>query len=193
MALADIKKRIEADAKKEAEEILEKAKKQVEEINKNSEEERIKLQKEYDRKLEREKPEIHERRKIVARLDVRKLKLGAKRKLIEQVFSTALENMQQMETSEYAQFLKSLLKQATEEDRGIVIPGREDKVINADWLKRFNEENGKELELSEERLPIKGGFIFQKGDIDINCTFKMLLDNLHEDLESEIVKSLFSD
>jgi V/A-type H+-transporting ATPase subunit E len=193
MALTDIKKRIEEDAKKEAEEILEKAKKQAEKIRKHSEEEKQKLQEEYDRKLEKEKPEIFERRKIVARLDVQKMKLGAKRTLIDQVFNTALGKLQQMETEEYAKFMKSLLKEASEEGKGVVIPGRDEKVINADWIRQFNEENGTEAELSEERLPEKGGFIYRKGDIDINCTFKMLVDSIREDLEAGIVKSLFSD
>ncbi len=193
MALADIKKRIETDAKKEAEEILEKAKKQAEEIRKTSEEEKRKLQEEYDKKLETEKPEIFERRKIVARLDVQKMKLGAKRTLIDQVFDAALRKLQEMETDEYGKFMKTLLKEAAEEGKGVVVPGRHDKVINTDWIREFNEENGTETELSEERLPYKGGFIYRKGDIDINCTFTMLLDSLREDLEAGIVKSLFSD
>jgi len=194
MALADIKKRIEADAKKESEEILDKAKKQVEEIRKNTEDETRKLKKEYDRKLEKEKPEIFERRKIVARLDVQKMKLGARRKLIDQVFDKALERLQQMDASDYEKFIKSLLQQASEEGDGVVIPGREEKVLTADWLKKFNEENGTGIELSEEDpLQTRGGFIYRMGNIDINCSFGMLLDSLREDLEAGIVKSLFSE
>jgi len=193
MALDDIKKRIEADAKKESEEILDKAKKQVEEIRKNTADETRKLKEEYDRKLEKEKPEIFERRKIVARLDVQKMKLGARRKLIDQVFDKALERLQQMDTSEYEKFIKSLLQQASEEGEGVVVPGREEKVLTTDWLKKFNDENGTRIELSEDRLQTRGGFVYRKGNIDINCSFTMLLDSLREDLEAGIVKSLFSD
>lgn len=193
MALSDIKKRIEADAKNEAEEILEKAKKQVEEIHKNSDEEKKKLQIEYDRKLEKEKPAIFERRKIVARLDVQKMKLGAKRKVIDQVFRSALESLQNMKTAEYEDFVKNLLMEASGEGGGTVLPGREEPVITREWITKFNEANGAKIELSEERLPTRGGFIYRRQDVDINCTFPVLLDNLREDLEAEIVKSLFSD
>jgi V/A-type H+-transporting ATPase subunit E len=193
MALTDIKKRIEADAKKESEEILDKAKKRVEEIRKHTADETGKLKQEYERKLEKEKPEIFERRKIVARLDVQKMKLGARRKLIDQVFDKALEKLQQMDASEYEKFIKSLLQQASEEGEGIIVPGREEKVLTTDWLKKFNDENGTRIELSENRLKTRGGFIYRKGNIDINCSFKMLLDSLREDLEAGIVKSLFSD
>ncbi len=193
MALADIKKRIETDAKNEAEKILEKAEKQAKEIREKAQEEIKKTQEEYDRKLEKEKPEIFERRKIVARLDVQKMELGARRKLIDQVFDSAVEKLQKMEDAEYEQFISKLLKKALSEGKGTVIPGKEEKLITKEWLRKFNEENKTDIELSKESSPAKGGFIYRVGDVDINCTFGVLLDNLREELEAEVVKSLFSD
>lgn len=47
------------------------------------------------------------------------------------------------------------------------------------------------LTLSEQTRPIRGGFIMVDGDVEINCSFEMLVHVKRESLELDVAKLLF--
>jgi len=195
MALADVKLKIEEDAKRQSEEILIKAKAEADEIISKAEEEALKIQEEWMQRAKEERENVFKRREIVANLDLRKLELAMKRALIEEVLSKANEELCQLDSKTYATFVTKLLKTAVKESEameGVLYVGENEKIITSEWIASFNEENGTKLTLAHERLPHKGGFVLNLGDIDINCTFDMLITNIKDDLELIIAKALFS-
>ncbi|HPT65056.1 MAG TPA: V-type ATP synthase subunit E family protein [Acetomicrobium sp.] len=195
MALADVKLKIEEDAKRQAEEILKKAKADADDIISKAEEEAQKIQNEWMQRAKEERENVFKRREIVANLDLRKLELAMKRSLIEGVLSEAREKLCQLDSKTYVAFVAKLLKTAVKESEsveGVLYVGEDEKVITNEWIASFNEENGTKLVLAHERLPHKGGFVLNLGDIDINCSFDMLITNIQDDLELTIAKELFA-
>ena len=192
MSLSDIKAKIEADARAEAEEILKGARLQVEEIGRGVEMEVRRMEDLQKSRLEKESSEILRRREIVAKLDVNRDDLMARRALIDEAFEAAKAGMAGMETDKTRLFAEVLLVKAVETGDETLILGRAEKALDANWLKGYNEKHGTRLKMAEERAPIIGGFILRRGLVDVNCSWEMLIRTAREELEAETVKKLFS-
>ncbi|MCX7827877.1 MAG: V-type ATP synthase subunit E family protein [Thermanaerothrix sp.] len=194
MALADIKAKIEADAKEQAEAILRRAREQAEEIRREAQREAEEIRRSFDEKFAKEAPEISKRREAVARLDVEKEMLNAKRRLISMVFDEAFKAMSSMDKTKKEALIEKLLLSAVEDGDETVVVGPSEDLITEQWLEEFNSKHQKSLKLSPQRDPsVKGGFLLERGRVVTNCTWDMLLKVFQEDRESEVVRQLFAD
>jgi len=192
MSLAQITEKIERDAREEANKILERSREQTEEIKRETEAEVGRLEKAAKERFEREKPEIFKRREIVANLDVKKIRLDAERRLINDVFEGGLKRMTDMDKKEYAAFCGRLMKEASETGDEELILGREEKILDAAWLDAFNKANATSIKLSDRKGDFLGGFVLSSGRIAVNCTWEMLVQVASEKMENEVVRRLFS-
>ena len=192
MSLSDIKAKIEADARAEAGEILAAAQAHVDAIKRETEEEIRRMADLQKARLEKETPEILRRREIVAKLDVNKEDLSARRGLIDEAFEATKAKMAGMDGNAVKRFAEALLAQAVETKDETLVVGRGEKNLDAGWLKAYNEKSGSNLKISEEKAPIIGGFILRRGLVDVNCSWEMLIRTAREELEAETVKRLFS-
>lgn len=193
MSLADIKSKIEADAVKEAANHREKVQEQIDSISGETGQQIEQIKKDSASRLEKEKKEIHRRRKIVAELDVRKEDLAARRKLIDDAFEKAIFVLADTPSERYMASMEKLLEEAVETGDEILILGREEKVLSKSWLESFNKGHNTRLTISDEGIPISGGFILRKGRVDTNCSWEMLLNSLRIELEAEVIKRLFTE
>lgn len=192
MALADIKKKIEAEARQEADTVLQRAQEERDRILADADLQAEKLVHTYEKRYQEEEPEILRRRKIVAGLDVRRLELGARRDLIARAFDAALDHLRSLPAEKYNSLVSALLENALETKTEEVRVGRKEKIITASWIETFNKTHGTTLTLSGEKLSETGGFVLSQGRVDVNCTFDMLVHSLVEDLEADVVERLFS-
>lgn len=192
MSLADIKNKIQADANAEAERIIENAKAQADEINKETDSRIQEIKDFYKERFNKEKPEILNRREIVAKLDVEKIELGVKQSLIQNAFDEALKSLTSLSKDKYLGFVEALLDQAVETGQEEILLGESEKKITKEWINTYNDKKGKKLVLSKDKLPISGGFVLRNENISTNCSFEMLLNWIREDLEADVVKRLFS-
>ena len=191
MALADIRKKIEQDAADEAAKLLDDARKQAEALNKDADAQIAQNKKYYDDLFETEAPEVRRRAEIIANLDVKKIKLGAKRELIEQSFRQAFERLCKFSDDKYLAFMEKLLDQAVSSGDEELLTALDEKRISQAWLDGYNAARGKKLTLSADKADIKGGFILRRGRISVNCSVETLVHWLKDDLESDVVKRLF--
>ncbi|MDR1137945.1 MAG: V-type ATP synthase subunit E [Synergistaceae bacterium] len=193
MSLAQITDKIERDARDEAARILERARGQEAEIKTETENEVKRIEASAAERFDDERPEIFKRREIVARLDVSKIRLGAERRLISDVFEEALLRLKNLGRDEYVSFCERLLKEGVESGDERVEVSRSEKYLDEAWLEAFNKANGFRLTLSGSRGDFSGGFILSKGRIAVNCTWEMLIQSASERMENEVVRRLFSD
>jgi V/A-type H+-transporting ATPase subunit E len=193
MSLADIKVKIEADAQKEAEKILEDARLKVKEIETVTEGEASKIESFYANRFSTEKPEVFNRRGIVANLDVKKILLGAKQDLITEAFGESLKILASLLEEKYLAFCEKLLEQASESGDEKVLVSPKEKYLNGEWLKKYNGKHKTSLTLEAVQIPMSGGFILRKGDIDTNCSWDMLIMWIREEIEADVAKRLFSE
>lgn len=193
MSLAQITDKIERDARDEAEGILARAREQEDGIKKETEKEIKRIESSAAERFDKERPEIFKRREIVARLDVGKIRLGAERHLISDVYDEALSRLGNLGEDEYIAFCERLLKKAVESGDEEIELSSSEKFLDAEWLEAFNKANGFRLVMSEKRGNFSGGFILSHERIAVNCTWEMLIRAASERMENEVVHRLFSD
>ena len=134
----------------------------------------------------------------VALLDARKELLAGKQELLDKAFRQSLEDLANMDELSYYSILKEmLLAQVITGRETVILSARDRERIPADFWREINEElkrSGKNGELapSGEIRAIQGGFILQAGGVEINCSFKSLLDMQRDEIEPAVAGLLFA-
>ena len=191
MALADIKAKIKADAQAQIKAIEADTDAKVLEISRKANAEIKEIQDSYAAKLSKEEPEVLRRREIVAELDAKRIDLGVRQKLVTEAFEAALQQLVNMPPDKYVKFADSLMAEAVTTGKEFVIVGKNEKHLDQRWVDGYNASHNTFLTLSQEKLPISGGFVLRNGKIDTNCSWDMLIADARADIEIEVVKRLF--
>ena len=130
-----------------------------------------------------------------ARMETRKLTLGKKVELIDEVFDEALQQVLAMDESEYQALMSEWLTKAVETGDEEVIIGENETKITHDFIKQMNRELGSgykgNLALSSDKADIAGGFILRRGKIQVNVSLEVLFSQVRENLEMELTQKLF--
>ena len=192
MSLADIKARISAEAQDQVRAIEAENDALVAGIEKKTDGEVKAIRSSYGERLSREEPEVLKRREIVAGLDAKKVDLGVRQDLVNESFAASLRQMAEMPKDKYVAFANSLMQKAVRTGKEVVFVGRAEKHLDKAWLDGYNAARNTSLTLSPDRLPIAGGFVVRDDRVDINCSWEMLLEDIRSEIESEVVKKLFS-
>ncbi|MGL4569837.1 MAG: V-type ATP synthase subunit E [Clostridium sp.] len=133
-----------------------------------------------------------------AELKARNEKLTAKQAIIDKIFKDSIEELCKMSDEDMKNFIKNKIVNADIiGDETILLNEKGSKLVNGELLKVINSElsaKGKkgELTISKEIRDFKGGFILEKGGIEINNTFEDLVNSERDDLEFEVAKVLFN-
>ena len=192
MSLADIKTKINEEARSQIDAILSESEKQRSAIAKDADDQVRNLQNSYRERFAKEEPEILKRREIVAGLDAAKVDLGVRQQLIGEAFDGALRQLAELPKDKYLAFVQALMEKAVESGNEAVLVGKNEKHIDGAWVESYNAAHGTHLSLAEERLPLAGGFVLRKENIDTNCSWDMLVRDVRPELEADVVKRLFS-
>ena len=195
MEAEQVVEKILADAKAEAEKIKSEAK------NKETAE-----QAKLDEQLSEYKKQTHIIAKkagddkkahilAAARMEIAKDYLAGKRKILDEVFDQARQQLQNLPDAEYLKLMTKLLLDAVETgDEEVIIDNNETR-IDQKFVKNINRQLGPgykgNLRLSEQRENLEGGFILKRGKIKNNVSTEVLLAQARKELEIELAKELF--
>ncbi len=130
-----------------------------------------------------------------ARMDIAKEYLAAKRKILDEVFEKAQEQMQNLRDDEYIRLMTKLMLDAVETGNEEVIVDKNEKQIDQKFIKHINRELGPgfkgNLRLADEKQDLGAGFILRRGKIKTNVSLDVLLERARKELEIELAKELF--
>lgn len=197
MEAVQVVEKILADAKAEAEKI----KKQTE-VNEAAEQAKLTEQlDEHNKQTEvlAKKAGEDEGSHILAaaRMDIAKQLLAEKRKILDEVFQQARQQLQNLPDEEYRTLCTKLMLEAVETGDEEVIVDKNETRINQDLIDQVNRQlssKGKgELKLSDQKQNIGAGFILKRGQIKTNVSLDVLLDQARKELEIDLAKELFQD
>ena len=135
--------------------------------------------------------DILSRGKTVAELDAKKLQLGAKAKILNAVFDSALEKLRSLDKKAYKGLLLSMLKNAEDGDE-VIISAREKDILTAQDVNEYAEKRGIKLSLAKEFGDFDGGLMLRGKGIDKNFTFEVEVAMLRDEIEMNIAKELFA-
>ena len=130
-----------------------------------------------------------------ARMNIAKDYLAEKRKILDEVFEQARQQLHNLPDEEYHTLIKKLLIEAVETgDEEVVVDTNEGR-IDHEFIKQINRELGPgfqgNLKLSNERQNLGAGFILTRGKIKTNVSIEVLLDQARKELEIQLAKELF--
>lgn len=141
--------------------------------------------------------QVQKRLKAVAELESRKKRLKAKQDIVEEAFSKAVERLNNMGDIEYQSIISEMILNSVESGKEeIVLSSRDQKRLSPDFINDLNKKLSSkgisgEVKLSSESRNIKGGFILKQGDIEINNSFDAIIRMKRDQIESEVISSLF--
>ncbi len=195
MSAEEVVEKILADAKAEAEKI----KKQAEEAQTAEQEKLDEQLSEYRKQTDIIAQKASEDKKAhllaSARMDIGKQLLAEKRKILDEVFDQAREQLENLSDGQYRKLMSKLMLEAVETGDEEVIIDKREKRIDQKFIKDINQQLGSSrkgnLKLSEDKDNLTSGFILKRGKIKNNVSIEVLLTQAREKLEIELAKELF--
>ena len=143
-------------------------------------------------KNEKAAAEREERLVSAAQMEARKVLLSAKQEMVEKAYIRALEKLCSMPQEQYVDVLADLLLQASTTGTEEVVFSQKDREhAGKAAVEKANKASGKKLTLSQETLPIQGGFILRSGNVEVNCTFDTLVRLQKAETAGAVAKKLF--
>lgn len=131
-----------------------------------------------------------------ARMNMAKELLAAKRKILDEVFDRAREQLLNLSDDDYRRLCSRLMQETAETGDEEIIIDKNEKRIDQTLIKQINRELGPghkgNLRLADQRQNIGAGFILKRGKIKNNVSLEVLLDRARKDLEIELAKDLFA-
>lgn len=125
--------------------------------------------------------------------DYKQIILAKKVELIKEVLSQAVATLKAMPEDEYFDVLIKLsVKHALSQEGIMKLSSKDYARMPKDFEEKLNHSlAGKKIKLSKETISIDGGFVLVYGDIEINCTFDALANEISEHLKAQANSILF--
>ena len=188
-----ITQRITADAQAEIDRVLGAAKEEAARITARMTAEADAVAAELAAKNEKSAAEHEERLVSAAQMEARKVQLAAKQEMLEKAYECALEKLCAMPAEQYVAVLANLMVKASSTGTEAVIFSAEDREkVGKAAVEKANAVSGKQMVLSDETQPIKGGFILKDQNVEVNCTFETLVRLQKAETAGAVAKKLFA-
>jgi V/A-type H+-transporting ATPase subunit E len=189
--------KILADANAEAEKILTKARAQEKAEHAELEEQLAEYRKQTEILAQKAGEEKKAHLLAAARMDIAKEYLAEKRKILDEVFERAKQQLQNLPEQEHLALITKLMHKAVETGDEEVIVDNNETRIDHKFIKNINRELGPgyhgNLRLSEQKLNLGAGFVLKRGKVKTNVSLAVLLAQSRKELEIELAKELFAE
>ena len=148
---------------------------------------------ELNARNEKNAAEREERLVSAAQMEARKVLLAAKQEMVEKAYIQALDKLCAMPEEQYVAVLADLLVKASSNGKEEAVFSKEDREqAGKAAVEKANQLSGKQILLSEETQPIRGGFILKDKNVEVNCTFETLVRLQKAETAGAVVKTLFA-
>ena len=188
-----ITQRIESDAQAEIDRILGEARDEAARITASYRAQADAEARDLEAKNERAAAEQEERLISAAQMKASRLQLAAKQEMVEKAYIQALDKLCAMPKEQYVDVLAKLLVEASSNGKEEAVFSKEDREqVGKAAVEKANQISGKQLRLSEETQPIRGGFILKDKNVEVNCTFETLVRLQKAETAGAVAKTLFA-
>lgn len=120
--------------------------------------------------------------------------LTAKQAVLNELFTEALQKLNELSQEEFDRFVSRGISQAQLEGSTELLLGEKStKYLNDDRFKRWKSSAASDLEiqLSKKVVPNRSGFLLRQADIELNFTFEALIAASKEDLSNQLLQLIF--
>lgn len=192
--LEKITEHILENAKKIAAENIESAKLKADSINNETKMIADKMQKDAHELIKNDCDKISEMAKASDRQTRKQLLLKAKSDVIKDIINEAKNSLKNMDTQEYLEALKTILKNSINGDVGeILFSPKDKKLIDNGFIKFVSDISQNKLTISDETVNIDSGFIIRYGKIEQNCSVDSIFEEKYNELCDIVNKCLLEE
>ncbi len=198
MSLEKIIERIDKEVENNSEHILDEARKKEKEILDLARREAEEKYKQRIKNGEGKAQAVKENILAQARLEQKKELLKTKQEQINKIYQKVFDDLLMSPTGIYQNFIKKMILEIMEQGKAeLFISSRDEKRITPSFIEQVNKELKKrkqkgELELSSERVDIKGGFILRQGKIELDNSFDTWIKVIREETEEQVISRLLN-
>lgn len=190
-----ILKRINQDAREAAAAILQDAQRKADELRRASDERIDKSRTDALETARQEALALDDRMQRMAKLDARKDLLAAKRVALDEAFALAQKKLEMMPDTQARQFGLTMLLEAATGSETLVADESSAWCDQAfvDAANAALKKDGRpgNISLSQSKRKLGGGFILERGGMEINCSYPAALTARRMDIEAEVASLLF--
>ncbi len=183
--------KIIADAQNVASQNIEKAQQQVDAIISQANSKANKYLESNSSKAQKQADEILSRSKTIEVLDARKIFLGAKKQVIDQVFAQAIEQFRKQK--DYLDYIQNLIEKNAENGDLVAICPKDKDIITSSFVDKIAKKMNIHISLSSDFCDIGGGIVLVGKNYDKNLSVEMELDAKKEQLEQQLSVILFEE
>ncbi len=150
-----------------------------------------KITAELDARGDKDAAEREERLVSVAQMEARQIILAAKQDVMEKAFEGALEQLCSAPDEEYAQICAGLMVKAAPDGKGEAVFPADRQAAGKLAVEQANKALGGSIKLSDEKRPLRGGFILRNGSVEVNCSFETLVRLQRSEAAGDVARLLF--
>lgn len=185
--------KIVTDAKTIGEGLIQEAEAQAQSIQNDYEREFSDYRAYKKDKIDKECKNIIERKITVAELDAKKIELGARREILDDIFDKAEAKILKLDDKSYLKFIEKLLTTYAEDNDEVVISKTDKDKITDKFIESVSKKIKKSLTLSKKPGTFNGGIILSNGGCDKNLTLSTIVRQEREQIEIEVQTLIFEE
>lgn len=192
MALENILNKIREDSKRKAESFVASQQEKADEILANAQAKADQIKCNENDKMVRRLDSIKDADSILNKLEIRKIKLEEKRRILEEIYNKSLEKILKLPKTEYKKIVISQLNSMQDGDV-IYLSEREQGVILKKDIDEIAKKKGVKVTVAKEINPNIAGITIERKDVTLDFNIEVELKNIINDMEMEIIKEIYND
>ena len=191
MSVESIVEKIRSDGRAEAENLLALGRKKADEIENGAKESAEKLRRETEADVKKRAESIAERYAAAARLEVKKIRLAARKNAVEAVYERAKQRLQKLSEEETLRLFNRLLCAYAEEGDKLSFADNFAYEKSVKLLPVFAEKKLSVISAAQKSVRIDGGMFLTGKTADKDLSFDALLKADMEENESKVASAIF--
>lgn len=135
--------------------------------------------------------DVLSRKKVIAKLDVKKIILAQKKAVVAEAFQLSLKQLSQ--SKDYLEIVQKMISLNAEDGDLVSIAEHDKDKITATFIAKVAKACGKKIQLSKQYADISGGVILVGNKCDKNISLDFEFSDLKEKIENDVVDIMFGE
>lgn len=192
MALENIINKIKEDSIRKAESFVASQQEKADEILAEAEAKIEAIKQNEDAKRSKRLDSIKDAETVLNKLEIRKIKLEEKRKILDEIYNKALEKILKLSKAEYKEIVMKQLN-AIQDGDIVYLSEKEQGVVLKKDIDEIAKNKGVKVTLSKDLNSNIAGIVIERTDMSLDFNIVLELKNLVNEMEGEIIKEIYNE
>ena len=192
MALENIINKIKEDSIQKAESFVASQQEKADEILAEAEAKIEAIKQNEDAKRNKRLDSIKDAETVLNKLEIRKIKLEEKRKILDEIYNKALEKILKLSKAEYKKIVMKQLN-AIQDGDTVYLSEKEQGVVLKKDIDEIAKNKGVKVALSKDLNSNIAGIVIERTDMSLDFNIVLELKNIVNEMEGEIIKEIYNE